>query len=148
VSAPEKEKKHSHPHESWVLTGPWAGAWKIFAGIGAVGLVLAAVGFASDPRRFAFSWMFAYITVLAIALGSIFFVVLQHLTSAGWSVTVRRTAELFGYGVLALIPLFIPILMSMGHLFPWLGETPDAKANRVRPTPMPVRIMPPNTPLT
>jgi hypothetical protein len=129
VSAPEKEKKHSHPHESWVLTGPWAGAWKIFAGIGAVGLVLAAVGFASDPRRFAFSWMFAYITVLAIALGSIFFVILQHLTSAGWSVTVRRTAELLGYGVLALIPLFIPILMSMGQLFPWLGETPDAKAH-------------------
>ena len=62
--------------------------------------------------------MFAYITVLAIALGSIFFVLVQRLTSAGWSVTVRRTAELFGYGVLALIPLFIPIIMTDGASVP------------------------------
>ena len=127
----EKDKKkgeHSHPHESWVLTGPWAGAWKVFAGIGGLGLVLSAVAYTSDTRRFAFSWMFAYITVLAIALGSIFFVLIQRLTSAGWSVTVRRTAELLGYGVVALIPLFIPIIMTMGHLFPWLGESSGAKA--------------------
>ena len=132
MSAEQDKKKghgHSHPRESWVLTGPWAGAWKVFAGIGALGIVLAAVGYTQDPRRFAFSWMFAYITVLAIALGSIFFVLVQRLTSAGWSVTVRRTAELFGYGVVAMIPLFIPIIMSMGHLFPWLGESPDTKAH-------------------
>lgn len=122
MSAQEKDKKHSHPHESWVLSGPWAGAWKIFAGIGLLGLVLAGVGYTQDARRFAFSWMFAYITVLAIALGGIFFVLVQRLTSAGWSVTVRRTAELLGYGVIAMIPLFIPIIMSMGQLFPWAGE--------------------------
>jgi hypothetical protein len=137
VSAEQDKKKghdghgHVHKHDtaSWVLTGPWAGAWKIFAGIGAVGLALSAVGFMSDTRRFAFSWMFAYITVLAIALGSIFFVLIQRLTSAGWSVTVRRTAEIFGYGVLALIPLFIPVVLTMGHLFPWVGEGHDAKAH-------------------
>jgi hypothetical protein len=65
--------------------------------------------------------MFAYVTVLAVALGSIFFVLIQRLTSAGWSVTVRRTAEFFGMGILAMIPLFIPVFMTMGHLFPWLG---------------------------
>jgi hypothetical protein len=125
----DKKTSHEHPKGSWVLTGPWAGAWKIFAGIGAVGLVLSAIGFTTDTRRFAFSWMFAYITVLAIALGSIFFVLVQRLTSAGWSVTVRRTAELFGYGVVALIPLFIPVIMTMGHLFPWVGEPHDAKGH-------------------
>ena len=105
-----------------MLTGPWAGAWKIFAGIGVLGLVGAVIGFMANPRRFAFSWMFAFVTILAIALGSIFFILIQRLTSAGWSVTVRRTAEFFAYGILALIPLFIPILFSMGHLFPWLGH--------------------------
>ena len=120
--------KHAHPTSSWVLTGPWAGAWKIFAGVGALGLAGAAFGFTDNPRRFAFSWMFAFITVLAIALGCIFFVLIQRLTSAGWSVTVRRTAEFFGMGILALIPLFIPILMSMGHLFPWSLEPGDGAA--------------------
>lgn len=115
-------KKHKHPVETWVLKGPWAGAWKVFAGIGALGLAGAAFGYVSDPKRFAFSWLFAFVTSLSVALGCIFFVLIQRLTSAGWSVTVRRTAEFFGYGIVALIPLFIPILMSMGHLFPWLGE--------------------------
>jgi hypothetical protein len=108
-------------NKTWELTGPWAGAWKVFAGIGVVGLIGAVVGYLGDPRRFAFSWMFAYVTVLAVALGCIFFVLIQRLTSAGWSVTVRRTAEFFGMGVLVLIPLFIPIFLGMGHLFPWLG---------------------------
>ena len=115
------KKEHGHP-TSWKLSGPWAGAWKVFATIGGLGLLASAAGYTMDPRRFAFSWMFAFVTSLSIALGAMFFVLIQRLTSAGWSVTVRRTAEFFSYGILALIPLFIPVLMSMGHLFPWLGE--------------------------
>ena len=114
-------KKDKSSEKNWQLTGSWAGAWKIFAGIGAVGLLGAGAGFATDPRRFAFSWLFAFITVLALALGSLFFVLIQRLTSAGWSVTVRRTAEFFASGLVIMIPLFIPVIMSMGHLFPWLG---------------------------
>ena len=126
-------KPHAHSTASWKLTGPWASAWKVFATIGFLGILGGGAAFTMDPRRFAFSWMFAYVTCLSIALGSIFFVLIQRLTSAHWSVTVRRTAEFFGYGILALIPLFIPVLMSMGHLFPWLHadhgaekETPAA----------------------
>ena len=121
MSAAQTEKKHAHPTNEWVMSGPWANAWKIFAVIGALGLAGAAFGYTIDPRRFAFSWMFAFITCLSVALGSIFFVLIQRLTSAGWSVTVRRTAEFFAYGILSLIPLFIPILMTTGHLFPWFG---------------------------
>lgn len=116
-----KAKRESESH--WNLAGStWAGAWKVFAGIGALGLVGAGVGYAQDPRRFAFSWMFAFVTVLTVALGALFFVLIQHLTSAGWSVTVRRTAEFFALGVVALVPLFAPVLMTMDHLFPWLGD--------------------------
>lgn len=108
---------------NWQLAGSsWAGAWKVFAGIGVLGLVGAGVGYMSDPRRFAFSWLFAFFTVLMVALGALFFVLIQHLTSAGWSVTVRRTAEFFALGLVALVPLFIPVLTSMNQLFPWLGE--------------------------
>jgi hypothetical protein len=121
VSAQDKSKEHAHPTSSWVLTGPWAGAWKVFAGIGILGLAGGGFGYTVDPKRFAFSWMFAFVTCLSICLGSIFFVLIQRLTSAGWSVTVRRTAEFFSYGVLALIPLFIPVLFCMGHLFPYMG---------------------------
>jgi hypothetical protein len=112
-------------HPSWRLDGAWANAWKAFAGAGVVGILGAGAGYASDPRRFAFSWLFAFVTFLSIALGATFFVLIQRLTSAGWSVTVRRTAEFFSVGVLALIPLFLPVLVSMTHLFPWLSHGED-----------------------
>ena len=121
MSAAKPDKKSKN--QTWELTGSWAGAWKIFAGIGVLGLAGAGAGFASDPRRFAFSWLFAFVTVLAVALGATFFVLIQRLTSAGWSVTVRRTAEFFSNGLLAMIPLFIPVIFTMGHLFPWLAAS-------------------------
>jgi hypothetical protein len=122
VSAAKKSNE-----KSWDISGSWAGAWKISAVAGVAGLAAAGFGYTQDPRRFAFSWMFAFVTVLAIALGAIFFVLVQRLTSAGWSVTVRRTAEFFANGIVVLIPLFLPILFSMGHLFPWLGAGHEAK---------------------
>ena len=129
-----KAKKESE--NNWNLAGSsWAGAWKVFAGIGALGLVGAGVGYASDPRRFAFSWMFAFVTVLTIALGAMFFVLIQHLTSAGWSVTVRRTAEFFALGIIALVPLFAPVLMTMNHLFPWLGDHSHESGHASGPAP-------------
>jgi hypothetical protein len=116
VSAAKKETP-----KNWQLTGSWAGAWKVFAGVGVLGLAAAGFGYTTDPRRFAFSWLFAFSTVLAICLGAMFFVLVQHLTSAGWSVTVRRTAEFFALGVVALAPLFVPVLATMNQLFPWLS---------------------------
>ncbi len=116
-------KAHKHETDKWRLAGSsWAGAWKIFGGMGALGLVGAGLGYTQDPRRFAFSWLFAFVTVLTVALGALFFVLVQRLTSAGWSVTVRRTAEFFSLGLIPLVVLFIPVLASMNTLFPWLGH--------------------------
>lgn len=109
--------------KNWTLAGSsWAGAWKVFAGIGVLGCVGAGVGFTMDPRRFAFSWLFAFETMLCITLGALFFVIIQRLVSAHWSVTVRRTAENLSLGVIPLAVLFIPVLLCMNTLFPWLGE--------------------------
>src|SRR5687768_6152289 len=73
---------------------PWANAWRLSAVIGLVGLAAALFGMTNDPGRFAFSWLFAFMTFLAVGLGGLFFVLGQHLTGAGWGVTSRRTAEM------------------------------------------------------
>jgi hypothetical protein len=115
--------------KKWTLAGSsWAGAWKAFAGIGVLGLVGSGVGYTMDARRFAFSWMFAFITMLTITLGAMIFVIIQRLVSAGWSVTVRRTAEVLSLGVIPLAVLFLPILLCMGHLFPWLHAEHEGAA--------------------
>lgn len=97
----------------------WANAWKITLVVALVGAASAAVGASGDPRRFAFSYLFAFMAFLTIALGAIFFVAIQFLTVAGWSVTVRRTAEFFAAAIPVFALLFVPIAMNVDQLYEW-----------------------------
>ena len=92
------------------------------------GSVLLVVGFLVayllDDIRVAMSaYLTAFVYVTTIALGSLFFVIIQHLVRAGWSVVVRRVAELFMSLLLPLGVLFIPVLYSVlfteGSLYVW-----------------------------
>ncbi len=99
-----------------------ASAWKVAGGIGLLGAVGAAFGFVRAHDRFAYSYLFAFFAVLTLALGFLFFVLIQHLTGAGWSVTVRRLAEFFMSGLVIFPVLAIPLLLSTASLFPWMSH--------------------------
>lgn len=103
-------------------TSGWAGAWKKAAGVGAIGLAASLYGMTAAPERFPFSYMFALFGFLSIGLGALFFVMVQHITKAGWSVSVRRTAEFFMAGLPIFALLVLPILLpgTMSKLFPWV----------------------------
>jgi hypothetical protein len=84
-----------------------------FGILGAIGLA-AGIGLSwarNDGWRYFFhSYLLNYCFVLSIALGAFFFVILQHATRAGWSVVVRRLAELLAANIPYIFVLFIPIL--------------------------------------
>ncbi len=93
--------------------------------IGLVGLGLA-VGLAvkDDTLRYFFhSYLLNYCYFLSISLGALFFVALQHATRAGWSVTVRRLAEVLAANFFCLLVLFLPIvvpvLLGNSSLYVW-----------------------------
>ncbi len=104
---------------------PWLNAWKIALGVGilGVGISIGAGAMGGEHsalhERFAFSYLFAFQVTLSIALGSVFFILIQHLSSAGWSVTVRRTAEFLASGLVVMAVLFIPVWLCKGTLYPW-----------------------------
>jgi hypothetical protein len=102
----------------------WANAWKVAAAVAVVGVLLSAFAAFTDHERFAFSYLFAYVGFLTIALGGVFFGLLQWLTSSGWSVTIRRLTELLhrplSLGV--FIVLFIPIALNVKQLYPWTAD--------------------------
>jgi hypothetical protein len=116
----------------------WAGAWKVSAAVGLVGVLGAAFIAFTDPRRFAFSYLFAYVAFLTVALGGVFFGLIQYLTSSGWSVTIRRTTEFLHWPLWLFVILFAPVALSMDALYPWAAhghgeaaeraEQPDARA--------------------
>lgn len=78
-----------------------------------------ATAYQADAERAMYGYLFGFISVLSLALGCLFFVIIQHLTRAGWSVVVRRVAE-FGAATMPLLALlFLPIAFFAHDLFPW-----------------------------
>ena len=107
--------------------------------VAAVGLALSLVlGYGKDGglRRFYFAYLFGYAFFLSIALGALFFVLMQHLTRAGWSVTVRRIGEAIAatipvLGILS-VPLLAAIAAQKGTPYPWALPLSTATPEAVR----------------
>jgi hypothetical protein len=93
-----------------------------FLGAGLLGVVLCAVAYFRDSQSLYVSYLTAFSFFLAISLGAIFFVMVQHLARVGWSVTVRRTAENMGGNLFVLAILFLPLLTGVHDLFHWSHE--------------------------
>ncbi|MGH7270214.1 MAG: hypothetical protein ACREJ3_07255, partial [Polyangiaceae bacterium] len=71
---------------------------------------------------------------MSLALGSMFFVVVHYAVKAAWSVTVRRVAELFMRPMPIFAVLAIPLVLTIGHLFPWLGAKHVTTESMVDPS--------------
>ena len=109
----------------------------IVAGLLGVGGMLAsavigAVDHGSGWERFFRSYLVAFMFVLSLSLGALFFVFVQHLTRAGWSATVRRSAEAVASNLIWIWVLFLPILLLVvtGHgelLYRWAD--PEIKSH-------------------
>jgi hypothetical protein len=106
-------------------SGLWAKMPMIAGGIGAVGtLGTIAMMFGEHKDRAFFAYLFAFMTVLSIALASLGFVLIQHVTRAGWSAVVRRIAEASAATLPIFAVLFIPIAFLGFHsLYPWSHES-------------------------
>lgn len=93
--------------------------WLLFIAVGIAALIYWSTIFQLDRSRAMYSYLFAFIAVLTLGLGSLIFVMIQHITRAGWSVVIRRLPET----VISLMPIFIlffiPIAMFMDEIFPW-----------------------------
>ncbi len=98
------------------------------------GVILAAVGAAASlillftgtgAERFFRSYLVNFAYFLSLSLGALFFVLIQHVTGAKWSIVVRRVAEVLSANIGLLAILFIPMILGMGYTYhEWL--TPDA----------------------
>lgn len=98
----------------------WGGLSMALFGLGAG---IAAGGyFMGDKAHSNHSYLTSYMFYLSIALGGLFFVLLQHLVRAGWSVTVRRMAEAFMKNLILMALLFIPILLNVNTIFAWADD--------------------------
>jgi hypothetical protein len=95
--------------------------WRTRSGaVGIAGAILCVVGFFMSPTQFYRSYLWAYIFVLGLTLGPMAWLMLQYLTGGVWGVIIRRPAE----AALRTLPLvavmFLPIVIGMNNLYPWM----------------------------
>ena len=99
----------------------------------AAGAALSAAALFTQAGRFAHAYLWGFVFLWSVVLGCLFFVGLQHLTHAVWSVGVRRVAEMFASAMWLVAVLFIPVLLfAILHdhfgLYRWV---PPAEAHSV-----------------
>ncbi len=103
---------------------------KIFRVALVTGLIFLAVSFllgngqGDGMHRLGFSYLLNFAFFLSLSLGALFFVAVQHLTRASWSVVVRRLAEIMAANLPLLALLVLPIIFGLARIYPWAaGES-------------------------
>jgi hypothetical protein len=103
----------------------------LWAKLPVIGGVLAIVGlgatlaaaFGEHKARAMFSYLWAYEVVLAIALGALGFVVIEHTVRAAWSTVIRRFAETAAMTLPFFALLWVPIgFIGLHAIYPWTHE--------------------------
>jgi hypothetical protein len=91
------------------------------ASLGIAALMGASDG--DDFRRFSHAYLVAFAVGLAVSAGALFWVTLQHLVNAHWSVVVRRVGEILAANapVMAILslPIVLPVLSGQALIYDW-----------------------------
>jgi hypothetical protein len=89
------------------------------------GGIATAVGWAVNPSQAAYSYLFAFSTAFALVTGMMFVLLIGNASNAKWFVPLRRVAEDIVMVLPVLAALFIPVLLSLRHLYKWTGDLSD-----------------------
>lgn len=87
----------------------------------AIGLLGCAIGFVVDRDHFFRAWLMAYLLWLGVSLGSMAFVMINHLSGGAWGV-FRRVFEASARTLPLMAILFLPIVLGLRTLYPWTHE--------------------------
>ncbi|GAA5494636.1 hypothetical protein Rhal01_00799 [Rubritalea halochordaticola] len=110
----------------------------ISLGVFVVGAIASYLFFTNETfgSGYAYSWLFAFIFFITLALGGCFWTTLHHVTNSGWGVSVRRLMEnlgfVFPFMAIIAVPLLIPSVQD--DLYEWMNrlrfveQTVEAKA--------------------
>jgi hypothetical protein len=98
---------------------PWNRIPVIGAACTLLGVAACAILGAANPKQFFFSWLVSFLFFLSLALGALFFVLIQYATQGGWGVVLRRIGETTFATLPVMAALFLPLLLGLGDLYSW-----------------------------
>src|ERR1700712_1383395 len=96
------------------------------AGVGVVALGISAVLGAGEKdgwNRFSHSYLVAFVWVMTIGAGALWWVTIQNIVNSHWSTVIRRVGELIASNapVLALLalPIVLPLILGNPVMYRW-----------------------------
>ena len=131
---------HDHQRQAdnyFLAPAMWLRVRNSLAFVSLAGWLALAAGFFMDRTQFQFSYLVAFLFFTSIALGAMFYVMVQHLTGSAWSVTVRRLMENMMRVLPLALPLFIPIVLGLHYTL-----RVDPRRRCERPDPLPEARLP------
>lgn len=84
-----------------------------------LGILGVLISFSFDGARASFNAVVAGAFLTSIALGSMFFIGIEYLTGAVWSVPFRRIAESFSTILIVVPIILIPVIFNIHSVFHW-----------------------------
>jgi hypothetical protein len=117
---PDHDRAALRPEQATIPPGH---AWNRLPIIGAVLALLGAVACAilgpGNPKQFFFSWLVSFLFFLSLALGGLFFVLIQYAAQGGWGIVVRRIGETVFATIPVMALLFLPVVVGLHDLYEW-----------------------------
>lgn len=105
------------------VTIPPGHAWNRIPVIAAVAALLGGVACAilgpANPKQFFFSWLVSFLFFLTLALGALFFVLIQYAAQGGWGIVLRRIGETVFATLPVLALLSLPVFLGLHNLYEW-----------------------------
>jgi hypothetical protein len=115
---PEHDLVALRPEQPTIPPGhPWNRLPVIGAGCAVLGMVVCAILGMGNPKQFFFSWLVSFLFFLSLALGALFFVLIQYASQGGWGIVLRRIGETTFATVPVMAALFVPLLFGLNDLF-------------------------------
>jgi hypothetical protein len=89
--------------------------------VGVMSLIaLLIVCLSTAPGQFFDSWLYAWTFWIGLTLGCEVILMINYNTGGTWGVPIRRLLEAGSITMLPMIVLFIPVLIGLHELYPWM----------------------------
>src|SRR4026207_2335009 len=116
----ENDRVALQPDQATIPPGhPWNRLPVAGAVCAVLGSVACAILGAANPKQFFLSWLVSFLFFLSLALGALFFVLIQYAGRGGWGVVLRLIGETTFATLPVMAALFLPVYLGLHDLFEW-----------------------------